>query len=128
MVVGDADVKSSLYPSYFSARQPSLTDSEATIVATPKPAELHEKSADLLVKEVLVEGRRNSGIERKVEVSVFQESFIVAPEEPCDICGNYTKSWANDEDANKPEQRSTYFGGNVHFHVPNYGIIYKQRT
>ncbi|PTB75982.1 hypothetical protein M440DRAFT_1334854 [Trichoderma longibrachiatum ATCC 18648] len=128
MVVGDADVKSSLYPSYFSARQPSLTDSEATILATPKPAELHEKSADLLVKEVLVEGRRNSGIERKVEVSVFQESFIVAPEEPCDICGNYTKSWANDEDANKPEQRSTYFGGNVHFHVPNYGIIYKQRT
>ncbi|KAL7819144.1 hypothetical protein V8C44DRAFT_129666 [Trichoderma aethiopicum] len=127
-VVADADIKSSLYPSYFSARQPSLTDSEAAFVATLRPAELHEKSGDLSVEEVLVEGRRNSGIERKVEVSVFQESFIVTPEEPCDICGNYTKSWANDEDANKPEQRSTYFGGNIHFHVPNYGIIYKQRT
>jgi hypothetical protein len=69
----------------------------------------------------LPEGRRNSWIERKVEVTVLQENFIVAPEGPCDICGNYTRSWANDEGANKPEQRSSYFGSNIHFHVPQYG-------
>ncbi|KAK1242055.1 hypothetical protein MKX07_000041 [Trichoderma sp. CBMAI-0711] len=124
----DACFKGYSYPSGFSSRRPSLTEWEATIVSTPGLAELHEKPADLSVEEFLVDGRRNSGIQRKVEVSVFQESFTVAPEEPCDICGNYTKSWAHDEDANKPEQRSTYFGGNIHFHVPNYGIIYKERT
>ncbi|ETS01611.1 hypothetical protein M419DRAFT_80603 [Trichoderma reesei RUT C-30] len=124
----DACFKGYPYSSGFSSRRPSLTESGATIIATPGLGELHEKPADLSVEEFLVDGRRNSGIQRKVEISVFQESFTVAPEEPCDICGNYTKSWAHDEDANKPEQRSTYFGGNIHFHVPNYGIIYKERT
>ena len=80
------------------------------------------------VEEIMVEGCRTSGIRRKVEVSVVQESFVIAPEGPCNICGNYTKSWANDEDANKPEQRSTYFGGNVHFHEPSCGIINKEQT
>ncbi|KAH0490386.1 hypothetical protein TgHK011_001857 [Trichoderma gracile] len=124
----DVCFKDNLYSSRFSATQPGLTKSKATTIGTPGLTGPHEKSADSSVEETLVEGRRNSGIQRKVEVSVFQESFIVAPEEPCDICGNYTKSWANDEDANKPEQRSTYFRGNIHFHVPNYGIIYKERT
>ncbi|KAL6864262.1 hypothetical protein J3F83DRAFT_762075 [Trichoderma novae-zelandiae] len=124
--IDDCRFNDFIYSSRFSARQPSLAESEATIVVTPELTELHDKLAESSVEEITVEGRRNSGIHRKVEVSVFQESFIIAPEGPCDICGNYTRSWANDEDADKPEQRSSYFGGNVHFHVPDYGVIHKE--
>ncbi|KAL7791902.1 hypothetical protein V8C37DRAFT_138165 [Trichoderma ceciliae] len=112
------------YSARFSARQHSLAESEATIVATPSVTELCDKFAEVAeasAEEIVSEGRRNSWIERKVEVSVLQENFVIAPEEPCDICGNYTRSWANNEGANKPEQRSSFFGSNIHFHVPNYG-------
>ncbi|KAL6695050.1 hypothetical protein J3F84DRAFT_37879 [Trichoderma pleuroticola] len=111
-----------IYSERFSTRQHSLAESDATIVVTPEVTNLYEKFTEPSIREIEAQGRRNSGIERKVEVSVFQESFIIAPEGPCDICGNYTRSWANDEDANKPEQRSSFFGSNIHFHVPKYGV------
>ncbi|KAL7945819.1 hypothetical protein V8C42DRAFT_44972 [Trichoderma barbatum] len=110
-----------IYSDRFSTRQHSLAESEATIVVTPEVTDLHDKFAELSVREIEIQGRRNSGIQRKVEVSVLQENFVIAPEGPCDICGNYTRSWANDEDAHKPEQRSSFFGSNIHFHVPKYG-------
>ncbi|KAL9473961.1 hypothetical protein ACSS6W_008341 [Trichoderma asperelloides] len=119
--IEDARFNDFIYSSRFSARQHSLAESEATIVVDPSEADMYKKDVEVSVQEVAPEGRRNSGIERKIEVSVLQESFIVAPEGPCDICGNYTRSWANDEDANKPEQRSYYFGSDIHFHVPRYG-------
>lgn len=119
--INDASFNDFLYSARFSTRQHSLAESDATIVVTPEVTELHDKFAESSVEEIVVQERRNSGIQRKVEVLVLQESFVVAPEGPCDICGNYTRSWANDEDADKPEQRSSFFGGNIHFHVPNYG-------
>ncbi|KAK4085520.1 uncharacterized protein Triagg1_510 [Trichoderma aggressivum f. europaeum] len=118
----DAAFNSFIYSERFSTRQHSLAESDATIVVTPEVTNLYEKFPEPSTREIEAQGRRNSGIERKVEVSVFQESFIIAPEGPCDICGNYTRSWANDEDANKPEQRSSFFGSNIHFHVPKYGV------
>ena len=122
----DAAFNNFIYSNRFSTRQHSLAESEATIVVTPEVTTLYEKFAEPSVQEIEAQGRRNSGIERKVEVSVLQENFIIAPEGPCDICGNYTRSWANDEDANKPEQRSSFFGSNIHFHVPKYGVNHRE--
>jgi hypothetical protein len=119
--IEDARFNDFIYSSRFSARQHSFADSEVTIFVDPSEEDLCEKDVEVSVQEVMPEGRRDSWIERKIEVSVFQESFIVAPEGPCNICGNYTKGWANDEGANKPEQRSHYFGSDIHFHVPRYG-------
>ncbi|KAL7918482.1 putative PTH11-typeG-protein-coupled receptor [Trichoderma austrokoningii] len=119
--IEDARFNDFMYSSRFSARQHSLAESEVTIVVDPSEEDMYKKDAEVSVQEVGPEGRRNSGIERKIEVSVLQESFIVAPEGPCNICGNYTKGWANDDGANKPEQRSHYFGSDIHFHVPRYG-------
>lgn len=119
--IEDARFNDFMYSSRFSARQHSLAESEVTIVVDPSEEDLCKKDIEVSVQEVAPEGRRNSWIERKIEVSVLQESFIVAPEGPCNICGNYTKGWANDEGANKPEQRTHYFGSDIHFHVPRYG-------
>lgn len=119
--IEDARFNDYMYSSRFSARQHSLAESEVTIVVDPIEEDMCEKDVEVHVQEIMPEGRRNSWIERKIEVSVLQESFIVAPEGPCNICGNYTKGWANDEGANKPEQRTRYFGSDVHFHVPRYG-------
>ncbi|EHK48858.1 putative PTH11-typeG-protein-coupled receptor [Trichoderma atroviride IMI 206040] len=119
--IEDARFNDFMYSSRFSTRQHSLAESEVTIVVDPNEEDMCEKDVEVSVQELAPEGRRNSWIERKIEVSVLQESFIVAPEGPCNICGNYTKGWANDEGANKPEQRSHYFGSDIHFHVPRYG-------
>ncbi|PON23806.1 hypothetical protein TGAM01_v207453 [Trichoderma gamsii] len=119
--IEDARFNDFIYSSRFSARQHSLAESEVTIVVDPSEEDMCKKDVEVSVQEVTPEGRRNSWIERKIEVSVLQESFIVAPDGPCNICGNYTRSWANDEDANKPEQRTHYFGSDIHFHVPRYG-------
>jgi hypothetical protein len=119
--IEDARFNDFMYSSRFSARQHSLAESEVTIVVDPSEEDMCKKDVEVSVQEVAPEGRRNSWIERKIEVSVLQESFIVAPEGPCNICGNYTKGWANDEGANKPEQRTRYFGSDIHFHVPRYG-------
>ncbi|KAM0451883.1 hypothetical protein ACHAO4_005840 [Trichoderma viride] len=119
--IEDARFNDFMYSSRFSARQHSLAESEVTLVVDPSEENVCKKDAEVSVQEVAPEGRRNSWIERKIEVSVLQESFIVAPEGPCNICGNYTKGWANDEGANKPEQRTRYFGSDIHFHVPRYG-------
>ncbi|KAL7935170.1 hypothetical protein V8C35DRAFT_266335 [Trichoderma chlorosporum] len=124
--IDDVAFNNFIYSNRFSTRQHSLAESEATIVVSPEVTNLYEKFAEASVREIEVQGRRNSGIQRKVEVSVLQENFIIAPEGPCDICGNYTRSWANDEDANKPEQRSSYFGSHIHFHVPQYGVGHKE--
>ncbi|KAM0513398.1 hypothetical protein ACHAPE_007862 [Trichoderma viride] len=119
--IEDARFNDFMYSSRFSARQHSLAGSEVTIVVDPSEEDMCKKDVEVSVQEVAPEGRRNSWIERKIEVSVLQESFIVAPDGSCNICGNYTKGWANDEDANKPEQRTRYFGSDIHFHVPRYG-------
>ncbi|EHK17624.1 uncharacterized protein TRIVIDRAFT_231906 [Trichoderma virens Gv29-8] len=124
--IDDVVFNNYIYSERFSTRQHSLAESEATIVVTPEVTNLYEKFADASIREIEVQGRRNSGIQRKVEVSVLQENFVIAPEGPCEICGNYTRSWANDEDANKPEQRSSFFGSSIHFHVPKYGINHKE--
>ncbi|KAM0264878.1 hypothetical protein ACHAQJ_000394 [Trichoderma viride] len=110
-----------MYSSRFSVRKQSIAESEATIVVAPSETDIYDKAAEASAEEIMPEGRRNSWIERKIEVSVLRENFIVAPEGPCDICGNYTRSWANDDGANKPEQRSYYVGSSIHFHVPQYG-------
>lgn len=117
----DTNFNNFMYSTRFSTRQDSVADSEVTIVATPSAEEAYNKFAEVSVQEIVPEGRRNSGIERKVEFSVLQENFVMVPEGPCEICGNYTRGWANDDGANKPEQRSSYFGNAIHFHVPNYG-------
>ncbi|RFU75864.1 pth11-typeg- -coupled receptor [Trichoderma arundinaceum] len=122
----DTDFNNFIYSTRFSDRKNSLAESEATIVVSPSVTDLYNKFAEPSLGEIRSEERRNSGIQRKVEVSVFQEAFEIAPEGPCDICGNYTRGWANDDGANKPEQRSSYFGGPIHFHVPNYGSDNKE--